>query len=230
MYDLLFSTELTLPNVCFRILAGFFAGAVLGFERRMRQQFVGMRTLILICVSADLLMMLSVYTARNLSVSGTSDPARIAAQVVSGIGFLGAGAIFHQGLNIKGLTSSAIIWATAAIGLALGAGFIVPAAVVLALLELSLVFVEKFEDKVFKSERTKQLHLVFDNKRIDFPLLKSTLAEKGLSVSSTDVKRVMGEKRIDITFIVKAPQDVDIFELTDALKQVANLAEFRLSD
>ena len=101
-----FSAEaLTVPVCTVRLLLSFVAGCILGLERKFRMQFVGMRTLVLICVSSSLLMMLSVYTVQ-IAVPLSGDPARIAAQVVSGIGFLGAGAILRHGLNVRGLTSA----------------------------------------------------------------------------------------------------------------------------
>ena len=97
-----------------RIAASFFCGLLLGFERKTRQHSVGMRTLILISVSSSLLAMLSSIITLEPRVTG-GDPTRVAAGVVTGIGFLGAGAILRQGMNIKGLTSAAIIWTAAAI-------------------------------------------------------------------------------------------------------------------
>lgn len=230
MYELFFGKTLTLGVCLFRLFVSVLAGSALGLERRIRQQVVGMRTLILICVSSCLLMILSVYTSRELSVSGNSDPARIAAQVVSGIGFLGAGTILRQGLNIKGLTSSAIIWATAALGLTIGAGLIIPAVAVLVIFILSLILIEKVEEKFFPSEITKQLYLVFESKRIDLPLLRKTLTDKGVTIANTGVTRVMGEKRTEITLTVKAPKEIDVFDLVAAIKQVEKLEEFRFTD
>ena len=124
MTNLIVILENPLYDCLLKVAVSFFCGIVLGIERRTRQQFIGLRTLILICVSSCLLMQISLYIA-TLS-QGRGDPGRIAAQVVSGIGFIGAGAILHQGLNIKGLTSAAIIWTAAALGLAIGAGYLVP--------------------------------------------------------------------------------------------------------
>ena len=98
----------------FKIILSFIAGFVFGLERKFRQQVVGMRTLILICCSSAMLSILSEWIAIQ---SGAADTARIAAGVISGIGFLGAGVIMKTGLNVKGLTSAAVIWADSTIGL-----------------------------------------------------------------------------------------------------------------
>lgn len=93
-------------------------GAVLGFEREWRQKYAGLRTNMLIAIGAALFTMMSI----DLSLSSGGDPTRIAAQIVTGIGFLGAGAIMRTGSGIRGLTTAAMIWVNAAIGMAVGAG------------------------------------------------------------------------------------------------------------
>lgn len=112
-----------------RLLLALLCGAVIGFERTKRFKEAGLRTHIIVCLAAALLMIVSKYGFADL-VNGTdylygthgADPARIAAQVISGISFLGAGIIFHNNNSVRGLTTAAGIWATAGIGLALGAG------------------------------------------------------------------------------------------------------------
>ena len=99
-----------------RLAASLVCGFCLGLERKMRQHTVGIRTLTLLSVSSCLLTIVSSYLASSVAVDG--DPTRVAAGVITGIGFLGAGAIVNQGLNIRGLTSAAIIFTSAASGVA----------------------------------------------------------------------------------------------------------------
>ena len=98
-------------------------GGLIGVERELRQKPAGFRTNILICVGSALLMWMSIHVGTDLA-GGRGDPGRIAAQVVAGIGFLGAGTILHSRGHITGLTSAAMIWVVSAIGMAIGAGFI----------------------------------------------------------------------------------------------------------
>ena len=105
-----------------RLCLSLIAGGLIGFERESRRQPAGLRTHILISVGSTLLMLLSIYIPQHYFDMKSGDPGRIAAQVVSGIGFLGAGAIIKLGNNVKGLTTAASIWVVAGIGLALGAG------------------------------------------------------------------------------------------------------------
>lgn len=115
-----------------RIVLACFCGACIGFERSKRFKEAGVRTHILVCCAAALIMIVSKYGFVDLTdtaghtFNGTrgADPARVAAQVVSGISFLGAGVIYKNGSTVKGLTTAAGIWATAGIGLAIGAGMI----------------------------------------------------------------------------------------------------------
>ena len=94
-------------------------GGLIGYEREARHKSAGLRTNILVCLGACLVMMISV----RVSIGATADAARIAAQVVSGIGFLGAGAIMKEGLSVTGLTTAACLWVVAGVGLAVGLGF-----------------------------------------------------------------------------------------------------------
>ncbi len=113
-----------------RILVACICGAAIGFERSMRYKEAGIRTHVIVCCAASVMMIVSKYgfadmtTSDGIELFGThgTDPARIAAQVVTGISFLGAGIIFRNGTSIRGLTTAAGIWATAGIGLAIGAG------------------------------------------------------------------------------------------------------------
>lgn len=113
-----------------RILVACICGAAIGYERSRRLKNAGLRTHIVVCCASALMMIVSKYAFVDLAtLSGTmidgtrsADPARIAARVVSGISFLGAGVIFKHGASVKGLTTAAGIWATAGIGLAIGAG------------------------------------------------------------------------------------------------------------
>src|SRR5574337_410560 len=105
-------------QVILRLLAATVAGAVIGFERELHDKPAGLRTNILICLGAALFTLLS----DELVGAGVSDPTRIAAQVVTGVGFLGAGAIVQFKGNVLGLTTAATIWTVASVGMAFGGG------------------------------------------------------------------------------------------------------------
>ena len=125
-----------------RLFLSLVAGGLVGFERESRRQPAGLRTHILISVGSTLLMLLSIYIPQTFFDMKSGDPGRIAAQVVSGIGFLGAGAILKLGSNVKGLTTAASIWIVAGIGLAIGAGLYVPAFIALFIILFALVILD----------------------------------------------------------------------------------------
>jgi putative Mg2+ transporter-C (MgtC) family protein len=119
--------ELTWPHVLLRLSLAAALGGAIGMERELRERQAGLRTHLVVCLGSALFTLVSAYGFREFLVSGGSlvrtDPTRIAAQIVSGIGFLGAGAIIRQGLSVRGLTTAATLWLVAAIGMATGAGY-----------------------------------------------------------------------------------------------------------
>lgn len=134
-------------ELALRIVVACILGALIGFERSKRLKEAGLRTHMIVCCASALMMIISKYgfadlsgeVGSSLSVIKGSDPARIAAQVISGVSFLGAGVIFHNGNAVKGLTTAAGLWATAGIGIAIGSGMYfvgIFAAVVIAIVQI----------------------------------------------------------------------------------------------
>ena len=118
-------------------------GFAIGLEREHRRKAAGMRTFALVCLGATLFTIISVDGFRALAPESGYDPSRIAANIVSGIGFLGAGLIFLQGNKVQGLTTAAALWVTAAIGMAVGIGMY-GIAVVVAVLTLCIMWLFRF--------------------------------------------------------------------------------------
>src|SRR3954451_15892789 len=116
---LISSATLSWPHVLLRLSVAAALGGAIGFERELRERGAGLRTHLVVCVGSALFTLVSAYAFVGPHV----DPTRIAAQIVSGIGFLGAGAIIRQGLSVRGLTTAATLWLVAGIGMASGAGF-----------------------------------------------------------------------------------------------------------
>jgi len=111
--------------VLLRLFVAAALGGAIGLERELRERQAGLRTHLVVCVGAALFTLVSAYGFEGIVSQGrvVADPTRIAAQIVSGIGFLGAGAIIRQGLSVRGLTTAATLWLVAAIGMASGAGY-----------------------------------------------------------------------------------------------------------
>lgn len=212
--------------ILLKIILSFIAGAILGFERKSRLQALGMRTLILICVSSTLLMILSISIGNNTN----SDQGRIAAQVVSGIGFLGGGAILRQGLNIKGLTSAAIIWTTAAVGLSIGAGLIFAAFLVIFVGVIALIFLEKFENKVFPREHAKRLKIHFNEQKVAINEIEQEIAKHNIISSGLEISKNIEKNEIYLVFDVKVNDNPDILALSDSLQEKGKLISITLSE
>jgi putative Mg2+ transporter-C (MgtC) family protein len=146
---------MTVWEFVYHIVAAMLCGALLGFERQWRQHAVGFRTDALICGGAAL------FVSIGAMVEGDQSPTRIASQVVVGIGFLGGGSILKEGLNIKGMTTAATIWATAAIGSLCGFGFVLHAAIGTGLILFVNAALHPVSDWIAAHAKTregKQLH------------------------------------------------------------------------
>lgn len=128
-----------------RLLLATLLSGMIGFEREARGRAAGLRTHILVCVGSALVMLTSIYMFDIYRGATTVDPTRIAAQVITGVGFLGAGTILRSGATVKGLTTAASLWAVAGIGLAVGCGFYSAAAISAALVVITLVVFSKME-------------------------------------------------------------------------------------
>ena len=150
----------------FRLALAAVLGGAIGFEREYREREAGLRTHLLVCVGSALFTIISAYGFHDFLTSGDqvvrTDPTRIAAQVVTGIGFLGAGAIIRQGLSIRGLTTAATLWVAAAIGMAAGAGYYPGAIIgtVITLIALWPLRVGAYQ--VFERIRPEERNIVVD--------------------------------------------------------------------
>ena len=120
-------------------------GGLIGLERESLSRPAGLRTYTLVCVGSALAMVVSLDMYYQYYQTVNADPGRIAAQVVSGIGFLGAGTIMREGATVRGLTTAAGLWVVACIGLAVGAGLYIPAIVSTAIILFVLIYFVKFE-------------------------------------------------------------------------------------
>ncbi len=146
-------TETTLLQAIIRLVIAMLLGGVIGYNRELDSQPAGLRTHMILVGGACLAMILSV----NMGLAANADPARLAAQVISGIGFLGAGAIMRYGLNVRGLTSASTIWSMAIVGLAVGYGQIWISIVTTALILIALTLVNYLEKKFVRS---RTLHMI----------------------------------------------------------------------
>lgn len=174
-------------DILIRLATALLLGGLIGLEREQSNHAAGLRTNILVCLGACLLMLLSIYGFSDF-VAETNvrvDPARLAAAVITGVGFLGAGTILFTGKSITGLTTAASLWVVAAIGLAVGAGFYFASVSVTVMVLLTLWLFNKLEKRYI---RVKREHIV-KLQSMDISLVMSKLT-KLLNDRSITVKKM----------------------------------------
>ncbi len=154
-------SDLNTTSIILRILLSMVCGGLLGLERSIKNRPAGFRTYMLVCLSSSLIMMTNQFIFNNY---GGGDPARLGAQVISGIGFLGAGTILVTSRSqVKGLTSAAGLWSSACLGLAIGTGFYYGAIIVAVAVLLIVTLFKKIEDYVTSNNKTITLYTSFSS-------------------------------------------------------------------
>ena len=177
-------------DLTIRIMLAVCLGGLVGLEREWNNHAAGLRTHILVCIGSAAIMLLSIYgfAAFVNETNVRTDPARLAAQVISGIGFLGAGTIMRTGSTVSGLTTAASVWVVAAIGLCVGAGFYYVAVLSTVMVLISLFVLNKWEKYLMRNRRTMEIVI----RIIDKPGVLGTIASKfgqfGIQIANVRMK------------------------------------------
>lgn len=179
--------SLSILSILLRFLMAIICGGVIGIERGRRQHAAGLRTHIVVCIGSVAVMMVGQYLTQYLGATG--DISRMGAQVVSGIGFLGAGTIIitgrQQGQRVKGLTTAAGLWASACMGLAIGAGFYEGAIIMCLLLVMVIAALTQLDDAYVKSAAALQVYVEYES-FLPFSAILWVLREEGWHVTSIE--------------------------------------------
>lgn len=196
----------------FRIVLSAILGALIGYERQFKHKSAGLRTNILVCIGSCLIMILSNLLYENVEGKTNADPARLAAQVVSGIGFLGAGAIIKEGVNVIGLTTAACIWVVSGVGLAVGAGYYT-IAIFSSLLVYIILEILSHMDNWFVPTDNIMLKIKMVNssdkiKEVYNKLLNLGLKSKHFSVS------FISEEFVELNILMYNPKKLKLAEIT----------------
>ena len=215
-----------------RLALSFVCSFVLGLERKSHQHIVGIRTLVSMGLSCCLLSILSVYLAETPAVSG--DPTRIAAGVITGIGFLGGGAILKLGLNIRGLTTAAIIFMTSAIGMSFGAGLYFPTIITFFIILLILLTMDKLEKKIFPAAKTKSVIIQVSTADSDFDFqdtFVNIMKEYGFIVHDANPQFHPKDNILQLSYTVKTPDKLDAVKIArEFSEKTKNLISFTIID
>ena len=210
--------ELTLAGIFIRILASVVLGGIIGLERGMKNRPAGLRTYMLVCLGSCVVMLINQYTTQ---VFGTGDPVRLGAQVISGIGFLGAGTIVVTSHNqIKGLTTAAGLWASACIGLAIGIGLYEVAFI--AGLCVFLVLTVLHEMDYFMRSRTRMVDAYIElDQTVTLGKFIRNIREQGLEISNIQREHdtAYGDEVLSFTATIKGQKKTHQADLVRFLRK-----------
>lgn len=218
-------------TVIIKLFLAAILGGAIGFEREVHNRPAGFRTHILVTIGSSLLMILSMNMGPN------SDPSRIAAQVVSGIGFLGAGTILRTGNNIEGLTTAASLWVCSAIGLSVGSGFYLGGIFVTIIVLFFLEKVSSFER--FINKKNYKTFRILGNTRPGFIgdigtlLGKYNIVIKSISINAIEEgedgeKINIGNLDEEVVFTVKLPSNIEIEKVIQSIYNISGVGQVLL--
>lgn len=223
-WSLLAGPEWLRPELPLRILLAAVLGGMVGLEREVSGKPAGFRTNLLICVGAAVLTDLSIAVAGGADPQAqavVADPARIAAQIVSGIGFLGAGTIIQARGSVVGLTTAATLWVVAAIGMAVGAGAYVEAIGVTLLVILALFGLGRLESTLLRRRTEQGVQVTVAPDSAVLAAVRKMLEDAGLDVETVEVEK--GQEFYTASFLVTGPDAVQ----TEVLDAVLDRADVR---
>ena len=205
-----------------RIVISCLCGGIIGIERTLRQKDAGFRTHVIVALGASLMMVVSKYGfADSLATGYDPAPERIAANIITGISFLGAGMIFVRGANIKGLTTAAGIWSTAAVAMAIGAGMYVTGIISSLIIVLIQILFHTFLigfDKVLANDRSTEMVIRADNSPELLAEIKEILISAGFTVGNTKIE-LNGDGTLTLSLTLKSQKLADLDNAVELIQK-----------
>ncbi len=222
-----------LGEITVRLVAALGIGALIGFERSYRGRPAGFRTHALVCLSTSLLMLLTAYEDHWVRGGGgvnfTLDPTRMAQGIMTGIGFLGAGAIMRDGLSVRGLTTAASIWITAAIGVLIGIGFYEPA-IISALLTLFTLSLFQVIERRMPSQFYAHFFVRFAREAaMPEDELRRMVSEHRFSIANLDYRLDAEHGHFEYRMVIRTGNGDNARRLCESLNKLSTVREFRIS-
>ena len=212
---------LTINEIILRIFVGFILSGIIGIEREGINRPAGLRTHILVGTGSTLIMITGIFLAETYP---DTDAARLGAQVVSGIGFLGAGTIIKEGVSVRGLTTAASLWATAGIGLACGAGFLLPAVFTTAIVMFSLIFFQKL-NRVLTSRRHEiRINVLCTNEPGQIGAIGTYLGNENVQIKQISIHDEQ-EKSLRLKIVARLPLNTTPVDIIEGLQTVDGITE-----
>jgi putative Mg2+ transporter-C (MgtC) family protein len=220
-------------DIALRLVASLVIGGLIGLERSYHSRPAGFRTHSLVCLSTSLLMLVTVYETHwfpRLSEGRISlDPTRMAQGIMTGIGFLGAGTIMKDGLSVRGLTTAASIWITAAIGILIGIGFYVPA-LIATVFTLGTLSVFRWIESQIPTQLYAQLLVRFQrSEAMSDSEMRRLLTDHGFTIGNLTYRLDADSDSLEYQMIIRSAVEENASRLASALNRLGSVKEFRIS-
>lgn len=203
------------------ILCAAALGSLIGLERELHGQPAGLRTHMILSVGAALAAILSISFSQDISNPNLpSDPARIVAQVVSGVGFLGAGAIINMGITVKGLTTASSLWTTAIVGIACGSQYYEIACFTSVVVLIILTVINYLESLMLTTYKTHTLKITLKDRPGIVNEIRETLTEYNVKIISLNAS-MPNKKTLKLALIIKKPADLGMDTVINIVNSMA---------
>jgi putative Mg2+ transporter-C (MgtC) family protein len=220
-------------EICIRLISALVIGGMIGLERSYHGRPAGFRTHTLVCLASSLLMLVTSYEAQWFTPQALQrvviDPTRMAQGIMTGIGFLGAGVIMKDGLSVRGLTTAASIWITAAIGILAGIGFYFPAAVATGL-TLGTLSMFRWIEARMPSQFYSQHTIVFPSAAaMPEDQFRQLVSDHGFSIANLSYRMSGERKYLEYRMIIRTQNQENHRRLSETLLKLDSVVEFQIS-
>lgn len=214
--------------IILRIFLALLAAFIIGFERSTHNQPAGIRTHMVLALGSCGIMILSMLMPMKFAqFSNNGDPGRMAAQVISGIGFLGGGAILKFGFNVRGLTTAASIWTISGIGLVFGAGFYILGSVMTGGLFVILHLVDKIESWMLTKENMRIITVVFNSEHLQIKTITRSI-RNFVEVKKLAITENVEKSETELEAHCRIPEDQSIRKLFEHIKGMGDVKSLKI--
>ena len=217
-------TTIPIPDILLRIALSMVLGGVIGFERERDNQPAGLRTHMILVIGACLAMILSI----NIGAVSHTDPGRIAAQVISGIGFLGAGAILRFGFNVKGLTTATTLWTMAIVGLVIGAGYYWIAIITTIIMLIVLAALNVIEKNYVRVNVIRNIVIDLQDRKSVLRDLRETVYKLTDKVMAFSVQKNIKSKRLRLELTARFKNSEKLEHLIEEISRIEGVRALKI--
>jgi len=214
-------------EIFLRLAAALLAGGAIGFERERDSQPAGLRTHMILALGAALVMILSINIAIEFQ-GQDAEPTRLAAQVVSGIGFLGAGAILRFGFNVKGLTTASTLWTTAMVGMAIGYGYYLVSFFAVVIMLVVLTLVERFEKKFVRVNIMRTVVIDVHDREGILREVRKTMTKLADAIIAFNVQKSVKNKHMRLEIIARFNRSEKLEDMMEVISSIEGVRGIKI--